>query len=116
MTKEQLRAIPGLMREHKQISTILARLESHPGPEPGEYTQEVRRVYREKLEALSAALLAVENALEALEPVERQLLRYRFIEGMSVTQVAAKMYYCRKQIFQIQARALKKLDKINPGG
>lgn len=113
MTKEQLQECAVLMREYKQIERILAVLERHADDQESEHAREVRNTYHAKKNALAASLEAVEAALDALDPVERQLIRHRFIDGLSVTQTASKMYYSRQQIFRIQARALK---KMNPGG
>ena len=69
----------------------------------------LRELYERKLDEISAAMLAIENAIEGLEPVERTLLRYRYIYGMTWEKVSVAMNYSWRQTHKIHARALDKL-------
>ena len=69
----------------------------------------LRELYEKKRDEISDAMLAIENAIEDLEPVERTLLRYRYIYGMTWEQVSVAMNYSWRQTHKIHARALDKL-------
>lgn len=69
----------------------------------------LRELYERKRDEISDAMLAIENAIEDLEPVERTLLRYRYIYGMTWEQVSVAMNYSWRQTHKIHARALDKL-------
>ena len=69
----------------------------------------LRELYERKRDEISDAMLAVEDAIEGLEPVERTLLRYRYIYGMTWEQVSVAMNYSWRQTHKIHARALDKL-------
>lgn len=69
----------------------------------------LRELYERKRDEISEAMLAIENAIEGLEPVERTLLRYRYIYGMTWEQVSVAMNYSWRQTHKIHARALDKL-------
>ena len=65
--------------------------------------------YKEKLSQIVAAQAEVENLIESLEPVERRLLRCRYLEGMVWEEVCVEMGYSWRQTHNIHARALDKL-------
>lgn len=69
----------------------------------------LRELYERKRDEISDAMLAIEDAIEGLEPVERTLLRYRYIYGMTWEQVSVAMNYSWRQTHKIHARALDKL-------
>ena len=69
----------------------------------------LREMYERKRDEISDAMLAIEDAIEGLEPVERTLLRYRYIYGMTWEQVSVAMNYSWRQTHKIHARALDKL-------
>ena len=51
----------------------------------------------------------IERAIEVLEPRERALLRYHYIDGLKFDKCAEKMHYCRKTIYSIHKEAIRKL-------
>ena len=65
--------------------------------------------YERRLAELRAEALLIEDAIEALEPVERMLMRYRYIEGMTWEEVAVAINYSWMQMHRIHGRALDKL-------
>lgn len=69
----------------------------------------LRELYERKRDEISDAMLAIEDAIEGLEPVERTLLRYRYIYGMTWEKVSVAMNYSWRQTHKIHARALDKL-------
>lgn len=67
--------------------------------------------YREQLWRLATAQGAVEDMIESLEPVERKLMRHRYIDGLTWERVCVAMSYSWRQTHEIHARALDKLAK-----
>lgn len=53
--------------------------------------------------------LAIEEAIEWLEPVERLVMRHRYLEGLTWEQVCVAMDYSWRQTHNIHARALDRL-------
>lgn len=66
--------------------------------------------YQEKLEELREEVLRIEEAIETLEPIERMLMRYRYIEGLTWEEVAVAINYSWMQMHRIHSRALSKLS------
>lgn len=69
----------------------------------------LRQLYEKKLHDLSVAMQTIEDTIEGLEPVERMLLRYRYIDGFTWEKVSVAMNYSWRQTHKIHARALDKL-------
>lgn len=65
--------------------------------------------YRAQLYNLAAAQTVVEDMLEGLEPTERRLARFRYIDGLSWDAVCEKMNYSWRQTHRIHGRMLDKL-------
>jgi RNA polymerase sigma factor (sigma-70 family) len=65
--------------------------------------------YNAAISQLNNKLIAIENAIETLEPRERQALRLHYIDGLTWEEVGYKMYYERSQIFRIRKKAIEKL-------
>lgn len=110
MTKEQLRSYQAIKKEKCQIERRLQGLEKRPESEQ-ESLRPLRELYREKLDALVALQVSIEEAIATLEPVERGLFRARYIDGLEWHQVAAKINYGWSQTHRIHAEALIKLEK-----
>lgn len=108
MTKEQLRSYQTIKKEKCQIEQRLRSLEKRPESEE-ESLQPLREFYRKKLDELVALQLSIENAIDSLGPVERDIFRYRYIDGLEWHQVTAKINYGWAQTHRIHAAALIKL-------
>ena len=132
MTKEQLKAYIEIKKERDDLQRRREELEAAmygprtqaldgmPRSGPGEnYVQEERMdskdevlaMYKAKEEKLQAALVAIENAIEKLEPRERQLVRLHYIDGLKWEQVCIEMSYSWRQVHRIHSSALKKLKE-----
>ena len=111
MTKEQLRNYRTIKREKHQIEQRLRNLEKQPESEQ-EILLPLREHYREKLTALVTLQLSIENAIETLEPVERELIRLRYIDGKDWHQVCSGISYSWQQTHRIHAKILKKLERL----
>lgn len=110
MTKELLRKYIPTNKEKAQIEQRLRRLERSPESE-AEVLEPLRTFYREKLAELVALQLDIERAIETLDPIERDLVRLRYIDGLEWHQVCAAINYEWTQTHRIHARALQKLKK-----
>jgi DNA-directed RNA polymerase specialized sigma24 family protein len=65
--------------------------------------------YRAQLDKLTAAQTDIENTIDGLEPTERMLARFRYIDGLSWEDVCEKMNYSWRQTHRIHSRMLDKL-------
>ena len=65
--------------------------------------------YQLQLEKLAAAQASIENMIEGLEPKARQLMRCRYIEGMTWEEVCVAIRYSWRQTHNIHAKALDAL-------
>lgn len=85
-------------------------MEKRPESEQ-ELLQSIRKLYREKLDELVALQVSIEKAIDSLDPVERELLRCRYIDGLEWHQVEVKMHYSSTSVHRIHLAALEKLKK-----
>ena len=65
--------------------------------------------YRLQLEKLAAAQATIEDMIERLEPMARQLMRYRYIDGLPWEEVCVAIRYSWRQTHNIHAKALDAL-------
>lgn len=70
---------------------------------------ELLEVYTAKVAELSAALVEIENAIEALPPRERILIRLHYAKGLTWEEVCIAMSYSWRQVHRIHATALERL-------
>ena len=127
--KGQLHRYRDLKAEHRQIARELEKVEAFmSAPRPvnldgmprasgaGDPVLSVvslhvslQERYTAKLAELAAAQATIEDMIEGLEPVERKLMRHRYIEGMAWEEVCVAMSYSWRQIHKLHSRALDKL-------
>lgn len=65
--------------------------------------------YHVQLGRLTASQMAIESIIDGLEPTERMLARFRYIDGLSWEDVCEKMNYSWRQTHRIHSRMLDKL-------
>lgn len=131
MTKERLREYRAIKREAQQIKDRLEEQEAamyYPKPQrltgmpaaPSEGDALANMVagraallekYQDLLDKLNAELLAIEAAIESLDPTARTLLRFRYIDGLKWEEVCVRMSYSWRQVHTLHARALKQLKE-----
>lgn len=132
MTKEQLKAyieikreLADLRRRREELEAALygpraQAIDGMPRSGSGEnYVREERMdrkdevlaMYEAKEAELQAALVAIEKAIEKLEPRERQLVRLHYIDGLKWEQVCLEMDYSWRQVHRIHSNALNKLKE-----
>lgn len=130
MTKEQLKKYIDIKKEREDLARKIKelewekygprsqRLDGMPRSGAGEnYVLEAQmdrgdellELYRAKKAELDAALVAIERAIEKLEPRERRLVRLHYIDGLNWEQVAVEMDYSWRQVHRIHSSALEKL-------
>jgi DNA-directed RNA polymerase specialized sigma24 family protein len=126
--KKRLYSYVNLQRERQQIieerERILARLE--PGAQnldgmprnqgKGDAlangvaaAADLLTLYEAKAYELAKAQKDIERMIEGLEPVERMLARFRYIEGHTWEEVCVDMSYSWRQVHRIHGRILDKL-------
>lgn len=130
MTKDELKQYQALQREKAQLEERLwelqavitapktAKIDAEPrgGPSGAGLDavviryMEIEARYQDKLAEIAAKLLAIEKAIDPLEPRDRTLLRYRYIDGLTWEEICVRMSYSWKQIHRIHGRALTKLQ------
>lgn len=128
--KRQLNSYRDLKAEQLQLQEELKRLELLLGSPTGsnmdgmprsssEPSSPVERIaikhmtleekYQTKLEQLASAQIEIEEMIEKLEPTERRLARYRYIEGLTWEEVCVCMNYSWRQSHRIHGKMLDRL-------
>lgn len=77
-----------------------------------ERLKDLAKMYADKLVELYAAKLAIENAIETLEPRERRLVRLYYIDGLTWEQVCVEMHYSWNHIHRLHRAVLEKLRDL----
>lgn len=72
---------------------------------------ELRDLYRAKEGELAQAQMDIERLIEGLEPIERVIARYRYIDGMHWEQICVKVNYSWRQTHRIHSEMIDKLVK-----
>lgn len=65
--------------------------------------------YKAQVERLADAQLDIELMIETLDPVERRIARYRYLDGLTWEEVCDKMCYSWRQTHRIHGRMLDRL-------
>ena len=111
MTKEQLRNYKHIKKEYARIEQRLRVLEKRPQREQ-DVLEPLRELYLLKLGDLARVQTRIENAINALEPIEREVIRSHYIDGLPWFRVAAGLNYSEPQVHRIHSNALQKLKNI----
>ena len=70
---------------------------------------ELRDLYRGKEIELAQTQMDIEALIEHLDPVERVIARYRYIDGMQWEQICVKVNYSWRQTHRIHSNLIDKL-------
>jgi hypothetical protein len=136
MTKNDFANYRALVLEVRQLRSLLAELEaakfSVPGgdfsgmprdtPSQGSAVEnkvvrylDTLALYQRKVADKTAQLIAIEAALDSLDsPVERMVMRLRYIEGRSWASVCCELEplgYSERQVYRLHGFALMKLKE-----
>jgi DNA-directed RNA polymerase specialized sigma subunit len=129
MTKEQLKSYQALMREleglRTQIKTLAAKIRGVSAvtlsdmPKPttkGDQSDgicklaDMQGLYESKVKSALEEMADIEQAISQLEdPIQRTLMRYRYIEGLEWEKICVKLNYSWRQIHRIHSMALNNL-------
>lgn len=71
--------------------------------------EELMDKYREKCTQLIEEQAELETMIDNLEPTERQLARYRYLDGMTWEEVCVAMNYSWRQTHRIHSRLIGRL-------
>lgn len=110
MTKEELRQYRSIKLEICQLEHRLVTMDMMGHND--DITKPLRDLYRKKLEVLIEGQLKIENAIESLDPTERELIRLRYIDGEEWLDICATIHYEWTQTHRIHARALDKIKNL----
>lgn len=72
----------------------------------------LRDMYLKRSDDLAAAVIEIEKAIDCLEPTERLLVRYRYIEGLDWAEVATKIGYSHRHTTRLHGVILQKLRNV----
>ena len=79
-------SLGGMPRGNGSHDGLIRQIDSH---------QKLLTLYEKRKADLLAAQLCIEEMIAGLETVERQIFRYRYLDGMKWDKIAAKMNYSR---------------------
>lgn len=124
MTREELRRYGALKREEGHLARMIEEACGLPGrtldgmPQAGRKSDPTadaaQRVgaLREQERRVKRELAAIENAVNGLKsPLEREIMRYRYIEGMTWADVGKIMHYSESHLRRIHGRAIRKIER-----
>lgn len=130
MTKERLRKYQSIKKEREQLRQKIEEVEAalyYPkiqqltgmpgsGQKEGNPQEalaihhiELQEKYNAKQEELAAEQLAIEEAIDSLDPNRRMLLRYRYIDGLKWEEICVRLNYSWTQTHYHHGEALKQL-------
>lgn len=134
MTKEELKQYQHIKNELENLENTLQRIAeelrspktanltgmpksqpiegSNPWDAKIDRKDEILKLYARKKEELEAVLLAIEQAIDTLEPQERTVLRLHYIDGLKWEQVCVVGFFSWRTAHRYHARALEKLKNI----
>ncbi len=134
MTKAQLRAYKSIRQERDHLARQIEELEaivygtrgqnldgmprggskgnSHIIDMKGDRLDTLRRSYRAKIAELEAQMVEIEQAIEPLEPTERDLIRLHYFHGYTWEQVAVELHYTWRHIHRLHGKILEKLQAM----
>lgn len=71
--------------------------------------EKLAREYDRKLEELAAEQAYIEAMIDSLDPIERKLMRHRYLEGLTWEKVCVAINYGWTQTHEMHGRILNKL-------
>lgn len=98
-----------------QVITGMPRASSSDPDKLGRNAAEKERLlklYQKKLQEIDAECEKIEKEIEQLEPIERRLVRHRYIDCMTWEKVCVKIGYSWANTHRLHARILRKLENI----
>jgi DNA-directed RNA polymerase specialized sigma subunit len=71
--------------------------------------EELEQRYINLLHDLMDKQQKIEDAIESLEPIERDLIRYRYIDCLPWFKIEEKLSYSSRSVFRMHRKILKKM-------
>lgn len=103
------------VKEIKSISDQIRKIKALLYKEENESTKntlnELVNKYEASFNSVYSNQLKIEKLIEDFDPIEKDLIRYRFFDGLRWEQVFIKLSYSQKQTFRIYKKILKKLER-----
>lgn len=103
MEKADFSKFRALVREARQLRSLVGGLDA-------------LKLYGQKIADIEAELLTIEDAIASLDcPVERLLMRLRYIEGRSWASICDELRplgYSERQVYRLHGFALMKLKEV----
>lgn len=137
MTKAQLRAYKNIRRERDHLAQQIEELETivygtrgqnldgmprggskgnnHIIDMKGDQLDTLRRSYRAKIAELETQMVEIEQAIEPLEPTERDLIRLHYFHGYTWEQVAVELHYTWRHVHRLHGKILERLQAEEAG-
>jgi DNA-directed RNA polymerase specialized sigma24 family protein len=129
--KQRLNSYRQVQLERRQILDRIMRLESrltapggqnldgmpHGAGNGDALTQgvvrlaELRDLYKAREADLAQAQMDIEHLIDNLDPIERVIARYRYIDGLHWEQICVKINYSWRQTHRIHSDMIDKLAK-----
>lgn len=97
-----------------QVLTGMPRTEGGDSDKIGRAVTQLdslKEIYTRKLREIEEELARIEREIERLEPIERRLVRYRYIDGLSWEKICVKLNYSWATLHRMHAKILKELGK-----
>lgn len=89
----------GGFEDHDKIGNILIDIE--------EQIEKYWDKYRQLLDIQNK----IENAIDKLEPLEREVLRYRYFDNKKFEEISCEIHFSFRTVRRIHKRGLEKLEK-----
>lgn len=111
----RIKQLDGYLEPSATVNTGMPKSSgiSNPTELKAENLNQLRELLEKKHGELFKAQMEIEVLIETLDPLERRLCRYRYIEGHTWEEVCVDLNYSWKQTHRIHARILSKLSNNN---
>ena len=70
---------------------------------------ELQHILKHKLDEIDAERIEIEEAINSLEPMERTILRLRYVKCLPWWRIANEVAYSERMVKYIEARAIEKI-------
>lgn len=74
--------------------------------------EELEKKYKNLLDQLLEQQSIVEKLIESLEPFERDLIRYRYIDNLPWFKIQQKLNISQRTAFRLHGKILNKMEKM----
>lgn len=133
MTEDRLKNYAKIKAEHRQLQKRLEDLDDKLYNPPAQHMtgmphakqtssgssqerladlkMDLSEIYLSEIHTLVAEEIAIEKAIDRLDPASRTLMRHRYIDGLSWEDICKSMNYSKRHLHRIRRKALEKIKK-----